>query len=363
MKKVRFAIVGGAGWRAQFFLRAAHLAPEQLECVGLVVRNEVKAEEMRQRWGGASWSTTAELLDNVTPEFLVGSVSNAGRETVDRELMKTGVPVLLETPASARSDLEAMREMYDFCASCGAKVQVAEQYFLRPEHAARLCAIERGDIGEVGYAQVSVAHGYHGASLIRKYLGIGYESFKVCAVGHKDRRVKTRGRGAPPAMLELGDFQQQIALISFENGKTGIFDWPGEYFTGVRPSLVKVHGERGCIVNNDLTLMKDNMDLIKLRFEIHAIGGDDLDGVLEGRYLKGIQLGHEWLYRNPFAAATLHEDEIAVGAMLLRMGDYVRGGAPVYPLEEALQDQYLDICIADACAGKAVVGEKQIWAR
>ena len=57
-------------------------------------------------------------------------------------------------------------------------MQVAEQYAFQPLHAARLAFIRAGKLGEISQVQVSVAHGYHGISLIRKFLGIGYENVK-----------------------------------------------------------------------------------------------------------------------------------------------------------------------------------------
>ena len=37
-----------------------------------------------------------------------------------------------------------------------------------------------------------------------------------------------------------------------------------------------------------------------------------LDGNLEGSFFKGIRVGEEWVYRNPFAPASLTGDEIAI---------------------------------------------------
>src|SRR6266851_1450024 len=51
---------------------------------------------------------------------------------------------------------------------------VPELFTRQPHHAARLAAVWQGRIGAAHKAYVSVCHGYHGASLIRHFLGVGF---------------------------------------------------------------------------------------------------------------------------------------------------------------------------------------------
>ena len=46
----------------------------------------------------------------------------------------------------------------------GAKLQVAEQYWLYPTLAKRLAAVRSGALGTPQFARLSVAHGYHAVS-------------------------------------------------------------------------------------------------------------------------------------------------------------------------------------------------------
>ncbi|MBZ0290156.1 MAG: gfo/Idh/MocA family oxidoreductase, partial [Anaerolineae bacterium] len=86
-------------------------------------------------------------------------------------------------------------------------------------------------------------------------------------------------------------------------------------------------------------------------------------GNTEGLFLKGIQVGDEWIYRNPLAPASLHDEDIAVGQCLLKMADYAEGGEPFYSLAEACQDRYLHIMIEHSLAsGQAVKTARQSWA-
>jgi len=94
-------------------------------------------------------------------------------------------------------------------------------------------------------------------------------------------------------------------------------------------------------------------------FTRHSAGEN---GNLEGNYLKGIQAGGEWWYRNPTIPAELSDDEIAVADLLLRMAEYVQGGEAAYSLAEACQDRYLDILTAQALErGEPVRAEVQPW--
>ena len=124
------------------------------------------------------------------PDFVVTSVSWAANPGVLKLLASLEVPALSETPPAA-----SVEEMNELCllVKGGAKIQVAEQYFLQPHHAARLAFARSGKIGRVTQAQVSIAHGYHGISLIRRFLGIGFDNAKITAAVFKSPIVKGPG--------------------------------------------------------------------------------------------------------------------------------------------------------------------------
>ena len=58
---------------------------------------------------------------------------------------------------------------------------MAEQYHLHPLHAARIAIANSGKLGEISQVQISECHGYHGISLMRKLLGIGFENASITA--------------------------------------------------------------------------------------------------------------------------------------------------------------------------------------
>ena len=92
------------------------------------------------------------------PYIMQSSMGHNGCTTITQA--ELGVPAMSQTalPGTAE-ELAALYEQLR-----GARVQVAEQYLFQPIHQARLAVLASGRLGTVSHAQVSAAHGYHGAS-------------------------------------------------------------------------------------------------------------------------------------------------------------------------------------------------------
>jgi predicted dehydrogenase len=354
----RFAIIG-AGWRTEFFLRIVAALPERLRLEGLVVRDPEKGRRIGEQWGQRTWRSVPDLLAATSPEFLVSSVSYQANFEVNRTLLETGLPVLSETPPAAT--LEQMLDLWGAVRERNARFQVAEQFTRQPHHAARLAAVHGGRIGAVHKAYVSVCHGYHGASLIRHFLGVGFEEARIVGMIFADRVLDPGGRAGPAAHPQGQEHPQQIALLDFGGGRQAVFDFVGvQYFSQIRNQRTTVRGERGEIIDENLYTQADEGDRLTLPFVRHMAGPS---GNLEGHHLKGIQLGEQWVYRNPTAPARLSDEEIAMADVLQGMGEYVRGGPEVYPLAEAMQDHYLGLMIREATeSGQPVIAGERPWA-
>ena len=105
-----------------------------------------------------------------------------------------------------------------------------------------------------------------------------------------------------------------------------------QYFGWMRNNRVLVRDYCGEIVNDRVAYSKDFRTPLYMDFIRHIAGRPSN---LEGHYLRGIQLGTEWVCENPLAQAPLADDEVAIGALMLGMAAYVGGGVPPYPLAEA----------------------------
>src|SRR3954468_5699285 len=139
-----FGIVG-SGWRADFFLRLAAMAPDRLRATGVVTRTAERGAEVTARHGVPAFRSVDELVAAETPEFVIVSVPWAVTPDVTRELVAQGTRVLAETPPAP--DLPGLRRLWEDVGDSGL-VQVAEQYLLMPGHAARLGLVREGVIGD-----------------------------------------------------------------------------------------------------------------------------------------------------------------------------------------------------------------------
>ena len=127
MAKLRFIVVG-SGWRSLFYWRIAQALPERFELCAMLCRTEEKAEKMHQEYG-VPVSTSAEQCAALHPDLVVVAVNKASIAAVSTEWLARGFAVLSETPAALEED--ALRALWQLHRQ-GAKLQVAEQYWLYP---------------------------------------------------------------------------------------------------------------------------------------------------------------------------------------------------------------------------------------
>lgn len=358
MTPIPFCLVA-AGWRAEFFLRVARAAPDRFQAVGAVVRNEKKATAFEQTWRVPAFRSLGELLEKTAPRFVVSCAPRAVMPDVIEGAVARGMPVLAETPPAAT--VEEMTELYTYVTKQGGAVQVAEQYHLQPMNLARLAVANSGILGDVTQAQVSFAHDYHGISLIRRFMGVRFENATIRSISHKAQIVAGPTRGGFPEKEKIAPSKAQL-ISTFDFGdRLGVCDFTGDqYQSFIRGKRFLVRGERGELTGEKAVYLKDQVTPIETRIVRHAGGAD---GDLHGNYLKGVQFGDEWLYRNPFAPAPLTDEEVAIGECLLRMNDCVETGEDFYSLAEASQDHYLGLMAKEALdTDTPVTTTTQVWA-
>jgi predicted dehydrogenase len=352
---ITFGIVG-TGWRSHFFLRVAKACPDRFACIGVVTRDPQKSAPIAEQYGVPLYSSLEDLLAK-KPLFVVTSVPWPINPGLLHQLADASMPALSETPPAP-----TLEDMADLCkrTRAGAIIQVAEQYFLQPHHQAKLALLQTGTLGTISQAQVCAAHGYHGISLVRKFLGINFECPTITALEFVSPILKSANRDGPPEAEEMTDSKQSIAWLNFGD-KLGVFDFTGDlYFSHIRNQRLLVRGDRGEMINDTVAYLQDHKTPANLSFTRHTAGPE---GNLEGNHLKGYQIGGEWIYTNPLAPGELSDDEIAVGTCMLKMAEHINGGDPLYPLEEACQDHYISLCIQEAQKeGKPITVEQPPWA-
>ncbi|MBW4080288.1 Gfo/Idh/MocA family protein [Paenibacillus sp. S150] len=356
---VKFSIIGGAGYRAQYYLRIAQALPEQFQISGIVVRDEAKGRLMQAGWGVNAYPSLDELLDRETPDFAVVSVNAADSTGYLLKLAGAGIPALTETPPAA--DIRGLELLHEKLSLAGARVQVAEQYAFHPIQEARQALIRSGRLGSITETTVSISQMYHAVSLMRRMLGILFEPAQIRAMRFESRWVKGPGRSGPPVEDVIVSSQRDLAWLDF-GGRLGIYDFTkDQHRSWVRSNHMSIRGVRGEIFDDRVKLQQE--DRIPLQLELKRVNAGELENQ-EGYFLKGYICGEKWLYNNPFAPARLYDDELAIAGCLQRMADYTFGGPDFYSLAEASQDHYLGMMIERAIqTGETVKTQPQIWAQ
>lgn len=338
-----FGLIGG-GWRASFYLRIAATLPHMFRVSGILLRNPDNYGDFLAKWNIPVYRTAAELAKD--SDFLVLSVSKSAAASWISELAAAGIPVLAETPPAAnRDEYEQLLEI----AATDARIQVAEQYPLQPHHQARTAYIRSGAIGDVRHVQVSSGHGYHGISLIRRWLAI--EPHQPCEVIGSRISMPigdVPGRNSSIPEEQEGVEVQDIAIFRFGGGKSAVLDFSrSQYFSPIRRNRILIRGTLGEIRDNDVYRKTGPGQFESLSFE-RVQGGQE--GSLFPLSLQRIRAGAKALYLNPFNPFPLTDEEIAIAEALMNMDRYLRQGVSFYSLAEALADVRLDLAMERAFA-------------
>lgn len=337
----RIAVVG-AGWRAEHFFRIAKALPDRFDLVGVAVRRAAEVERLAER--GIPAVTELRHLDDLSPDFVVVATPAEANAGTCEQLADQGHPILLETPPGVDdNELDHLLALE----KSGADIQVAEQYRHQPLLAARLAVIASGRLGEITSADVSVAHGYHGAALIRAALGAGLGEFRVSAQRQQSPIAIGPGREGPPTETGVHMSIRTVARIRFGD-RVGTYDWTDDqYFSWIRSLRFMVRGTRGELDGLDVRYLLDDGKPAVQRLRRWDTG---LEGNLEDPGHRGYLLGEEWVYENPFPMARLTDDEIALATVLQRMCAHVATQSPVYALAEAVHDTRISLAITRAAS-------------
>ena len=369
MSKIRFGLIG-SGWRAEFYIRIAKALPEMFDLAAVMIRGKEKGEAFSEKFGVKVVNTLDELVEK-EPEFVVMAIKRGIVTENLINLFKRGIPVLTETPPG--EDVEALQQLWDAYQEYRPKVQVAEQYFLQPLYASWYKAICDGKLGEVENINISSLHGYHGASIIRQFLGTGFENCRIygkrywfdVTEHHYDLAVLCDEKKRTLILrLRIGDaimVVKEIELPDDAEVTLKVVSDPAQYHSFIRTRQLTVQGTRGEI--DDLTIRYLNEQNIPVTQELRRIDLGVYGNQEWSHY--AVMLGEEFLFRTPFVNARFNDDEIAVASCMVKMHEYVNGGTEFYGMADALQDMYICLKMDEALENPVTVVETrtQPWAQ
>lgn len=363
-KPIHFIVVG-SGWRSLFYWRIACAYPELFTMDAMLCRTDEKAGMMRMKYGVPAMTSEA-ACEAMKPDFVVVAVNKASIFAVTKRWAKKGFPVLCETPAAL--ELEDLKELWRLKTEEGAKIQVAEQYYLYPSFAAAMEVVRRGYIGEAAMMSLSAVHDYHGASVIRRMLGTGLQNVAVYGKEYPFTLMETDSRDGAITDGRMAEKTRRRITFEFEGGKTAFYDFSGaQYHSYIRSRHLNVQGPVGELDDWSVRWVTEEVQPSGRRYlpteQTMSVERDSA-----GSGIVRIYLGEEQLYVNPFVhmglQKVLPQDETAIAVLMMGMRRYIEEGMECYPLAEGLQDAYTLILINEALKepGRLVRSETQVWA-
>lgn len=344
-------LIVGSGYRSKFYARIASTYPSLFRAMFLC-RSEEKAALVTQETGIPAVCTPEEG-EQFRPDIVVIAVNKASLADVAIEWAGKGYPVLMETPAALTR--EKLTEIWNLSQN-SARIQVAEQYHRYPDLMPGLQAIADGKIGTPKSAYLSLAHDYHGMSLLRRMLQADGELYSLRGDRTMYRIVETDSRTGPVPGNPLKDKAADVVRVCFDSGKKAVYDFSGvQYHSFIRSRHLVVRGDRGEWCDTVLSRVDENGNPVRemLMPEIP----------LKYRELDTPALRDLRRVWKPDLAMENVKDEFAIASMLYDMRTYIEGGPEVYPLREALDDAYFRILLEEAVADpwKEVKAEKMPW--
>ncbi len=333
-----------------YYGRIAARYPKQFRMLYMLCRSEEKARWVAEETGFPAISSE-ERCAAANPDFVVVAVKKSAGCQVTLHWAAMGFPVLCETPAGA--SMEQLDLLWQ-AKLRGARIQVAEQYHRYPIMAAGLKAVSSGLLGDPYAAHVSVAHDYHGVSLIRRALGVVHEPVRIWGRSYEYPVTVTDSRQGPVTDGSVALQLRTVMTLEFASGKTGFYDFTGvQYRSFIRSRHINVRGQNG----------EWNDSMIRYVGEDHLPAEQRLfprlDPAYEPLHTESLKaLVRVW---NPALSLDTAQDEYAIATMLYDMRAYLETGKDVYSLEEALEDAYIWLLMKQASREPGtVVSSEQI---
>ncbi len=348
-RKIRFALIG-SGWRAMYYVRIAKALPEIFEMCMMLCTSEEKAQKISETYHIPACADEKHLADS-KPDFIVIAAKKDVNADLSLHWMEKGFYVLSETPAAC--DLQTLYKLYA-SEDAHTKLVIAEQYSLYPQNIARLKLIERGLFGKADYLYLSLAHEYHAASLMRKFLQLPCDAgFTVTAQEWSFETANTLSRTQHFTDRSTSMKKRTAAQIVFDQGAVCLYDFDSEqYRSPIRSSHFRLQGVYGEFSDDTPVWLDENSLIhteplkIKTRTVTSGSGNPNFSSFEE---IAAIEWKDEILYAPPFGLCGLSPDETAVAQLLKKMGDYVHGNGEVpCSLFEALADAYTAILMRTA---------------
>lgn len=317
---INYVIIGG-GWRAEFYLRIAELLPDKFNVNAICIRNNVRAEYIKNKYNVKVFKTIEETL-SCQFDFIVNCINMDDISEFAVSLADKGYYVLCETPIITPPLPE---HAYD-------KIQVAEQFHLKGTYQALKRVIDMGLIGDIVSMEISVAHDYHAMSLMRFLLDDYDEPKKIYQHTINEKILMTNWRIGELPEKKIEDNEHIIKIFKFTKADV-IYNYMAEqYFSPIRKDRIVIRGTRGEIENCKVRYFNSNNEFVEN--EIKSV----MSGLLDGLFHDKIIFEDKVLYNFPYKPARLSEEESAIADCLVKMDNYIKTGEQFYSYKRGYED-------------------------
>jgi predicted dehydrogenase len=361
---IRVAIIGTARRSLGIYGPILKALPD-VELVAVWGRSDESARRLGASLGVPAYVDLDRLIRETAAQIGVVCVSYGANGQIGLMVVEHGLHVLLETPIA--HDLHEADAIVAAAEQRGLYVEVAEQFHRRPHEQLKLKLIKSGLFGTV-YTSFSdfAGHGYHGISVMRSYLGFDARPLTVSGAVEQYRLTPYYSRLANTN--EARDETQEHGIITFENGRLGIFHWtsvgydsPLRWWRSSRFLAEKGMGitvGTGLAVEERLSLLAPGQEaphFITVERRWERVDGGALAALVAHTADPNLPIVR---WDNPFLQETLgtapqwHDDEIGVAGCIMSLVHAVRTDSPPsYGSRQARLDQELILALRQSAAG------------
>ncbi len=359
IEPMRVAIIGTASRSSYLYGPILRGLGPTVQLVSVWGRSADSSRRLGEQLSVPWYTDIARLVRETAPQIGIVCVAYHANGEVGLMAVESGLHVLLETPIAHK--LSEADAIIHAARSRGLKIEVAEQFHLRPMEQLKLKLIASGLFGRVYVAFNDFAgHGYHGVSVLRSYLGFEAQPVQVVAVAQHNMLAShwSRLNGEYGPRTE----NQEHGMITFGGGQLGIFHWTDvaydsalRWWRSSRFLAEKGMGISvgvGIDVEERLALLSPDGEApqwISIERRYERVDGGALEAVIAHTGIPDCPMVR---WDNPFRPAVQghglqwHDDEIGVASCLMSLIDAVRNGAePGYGAEQARLDQEITLAI------------------
>lgn len=306
---------------------------------GICGANYTKTTQISKDFNVKAYVDIDEVLSDPEVDAVISCVNWTKNSDVYQKIAVSDKASLLETPLG--HDSASIKKSYELLRKKKSYLDICEQYHMRPIEILKRQLIEAGIFGKIIHTFcIGVGHEYHGASLLRSYLGFHDKVRNVLSI-QKDmpyfEHISHKNIFFPGERI-------QNAIFEFESGALGIFHWSWlNYFSAVRGERSSgFYGTKGSAMGENCMVFINYTEPPKpIEFRRYTRVVEGIEVLQEITACLDKKIVARWV--NPLTDIILNEDEIAACYFLINLNKAKNNNKikPIYSVDQAYEDHIL----------------------